>query len=204
MSALTALAMNNSPKVVQAAGKKLVTPWLGVEIGTSNIDPAGERPHTGLGNLEIGPKYQFLKNAEHEVIMSIGFEAEIGGTGTPHSVANSFSTWTPTLVASSIGGEALTLGLITTVFTKTHFWQSLSLHLALILLLCGLLGFLLRQKMCLFPHGSFRVRRSFRCFFRTRGCCGPSGNECCGGCNALARRLHFGRGSPGPLLKLLR
>src|SRR6476660_10592368 len=57
--------------------------------------------------------------------MSIGFEAEIGGTGTPHSVANSFSTWTPTLVASSIGGEALTLGLITTVFTKTHFWQSL-------------------------------------------------------------------------------
>jgi len=117
--------MNNSAKVVQAAGKKLVTPWLGVEIGTSNIDPTGERPHTGLGNLEIGPKYQFLKNAEHEVIMSIGFEAEIGGTGTPHSVANSFSTWTPTLVASSIGGEALTLGLITTVFTKTHFWQSL-------------------------------------------------------------------------------
>jgi hypothetical protein len=56
--------------------------------------------------------------------MSIGFETEIGGTGTPHSVANSFSTWTRTFVASSIGGEALTLGLITTVFTKTFLAKS--------------------------------------------------------------------------------
>ena len=174
MSALTALAMNNSPKVVQAAGKKLVTPWLGVEIGTSlvNIDPAGERQQTGLGNLEIAAKYQFLKNAEHEVIMSIGFEAEIGGTGTPHSVANSFSTWTPTLVASSIGGEALTLGLITTVFTKTHFGKVWSLHLALILLLCGLLGFLLRQKMSTIQQ-KFEQRRVPRSLDRSspeKGC----------------------------------
>ena len=151
-----------------------MTPWLGVEIGTSlvNIDPAGERQQTGLGNLEIAAKYQFLKNAEHEVIMSIGFEAEIGGTGTPHSVANSFSTWTPTLVASSIGGEALTLGLITTVFTKTHFGKVWSLHLALILLLCGLLGFLLRQKMSTIQQ-KFEQRRVPRSLDRSspeKGC----------------------------------
>jgi hypothetical protein len=78
---------------------KTITPWLGVEIGTSlvNIDPAGERPQTGLGNLEIGAKLQFLKNAEHETIMSVGFDAEIGGTGTKRAGAVSFSTWTPTL-----------------------------------------------------------------------------------------------------------
>jgi hypothetical protein len=78
---------------------KSITPWLGVEIGTSlvNIDPAGERPQTGLGNLEIGAKFQFLKNAEHETIMSVGFDAEIGSTGTKRAGAVSFSTWTPTL-----------------------------------------------------------------------------------------------------------
>jgi hypothetical protein len=78
---------------------KSITPWLGVEIGTRlvNIDPAGEKPQTGLGNLEIGAKFQFLKNAEHETIMSVGFDAEIGGTGTASVGAASFSTWTPTL-----------------------------------------------------------------------------------------------------------
>ena len=78
---------------------KSITPWLGVEIGTSlvNIDPVGENPQTGLGNLELGAKFQFLKNAEHEAIMSVGFDAEIGGTGTTRAGAESFSTWTPTL-----------------------------------------------------------------------------------------------------------
>jgi len=78
---------------------KSITPWLGVEIGTSlvNIDAAGEAAQTGLGNLEVGAKYQFLKNAEHEAIMSIGFDGEIGGTGTARAGAESYSTWTPTL-----------------------------------------------------------------------------------------------------------
>jgi hypothetical protein len=79
---------------------KSITPWLGVEIGTSvvNIDPPpGARAQTGIGNFEIGAKYQFLKNAEHEAIASIGFDAEIGGTGSRSIGADSFSTWTPTL-----------------------------------------------------------------------------------------------------------
>lgn len=78
---------------------KTITPWLGVEIGTSlvNVKTVGEKPQTGIGNLELGAKYQFLKNAEHEAIMSFGFDAEIGGTGTKSSGADSFSTWTPTL-----------------------------------------------------------------------------------------------------------
>ena len=46
---------------------KSITPWLGVEIGTGlvNIEPAGERSHTGMSNLEFGAKCRFLKNAEH-------------------------------------------------------------------------------------------------------------------------------------------
>jgi hypothetical protein len=42
---------------------KTITPWLGVEIGTSlvNIDPAGEKPQTGLGNLELGGKVPVFK-----------------------------------------------------------------------------------------------------------------------------------------------
>jgi len=78
---------------------KTITPWLGVEVGGSlvNIDPPGGASQTGLGNLELGAKYQFLKNAEHEAIASVGFDAEIGGTGSTRVGADSFSTWTPTL-----------------------------------------------------------------------------------------------------------
>jgi hypothetical protein len=78
---------------------KSITPWLGVEVGGSIINsaPVGEKPQTGLGNLELGAKYQFLKNAAHEAVASIGFDAEIGGTGTLRAGADSFSTWTPTL-----------------------------------------------------------------------------------------------------------
>jgi hypothetical protein len=78
---------------------KTITPWLGVEIGGSlvNIDPPGGRSQTGAGNLELGAKWQFLKNAEHEAIASVGFDAEIGGTGSRDIGADTFSTWTPTL-----------------------------------------------------------------------------------------------------------
>jgi hypothetical protein len=32
-------------------------------------------------NVDVGSKYQFLVSAEHEAILSVGVDAEIGGTG---------------------------------------------------------------------------------------------------------------------------
>src|SRR4029450_8792835 len=45
--------------------------------------------------LELGAKYQFFTSAEHEAILSLGAEVEIGGIGQQRVDAESFSTWTP-------------------------------------------------------------------------------------------------------------
>jgi hypothetical protein len=49
----------------------------------------------GFDNLSVGLKYQFYKNAEHEAILSVGVDADIGGTGNRH-FAESFTTFSPT------------------------------------------------------------------------------------------------------------
>jgi hypothetical protein len=78
---------------------KRITPNFGVEIGESFIDlkPSGERSASGLGNLELGAKYQFFENDEHEAILSLGSEVEVGGTGSKQVGADTFSTWAPAL-----------------------------------------------------------------------------------------------------------
>jgi hypothetical protein len=55
----------------------------------------GSNLHTGFDNLEVGAKYQFLVNAEHETILSLGVDAEIGDTGCQAIAADSFSTGVP-------------------------------------------------------------------------------------------------------------
>ena len=48
----------------------------------------------GWENAGIGAKWQFLTNGPHELIMSIGTDVDLGGTGA-HQVSDSFSTITP-------------------------------------------------------------------------------------------------------------
>jgi hypothetical protein len=76
---------------------KRITPNLGIELGEEFIDlnPNHEHEASGFGNLELGAKYQFFTSAEHEAILSLGAEVEIGGTGQQRVDADSFSTWTP-------------------------------------------------------------------------------------------------------------
>jgi hypothetical protein len=50
----------------------------------------------GWDNLGVGAKWQFLTNGPHELIMSVGTDFDIGGTGA-HQVSESFSTITPAL-----------------------------------------------------------------------------------------------------------
>lgn len=78
---------------------KRITPNFGVEIGESFIvlNPHSERSANGFGNLELGAKYEFFENDEHETILSLGAEVEIGGTGGRQVGADTFSTWTPAL-----------------------------------------------------------------------------------------------------------
>ena len=78
---------------------KRITPHLGISIGEEyqHLDITGERSESGFGNLELGIKYQFLTNEEHETILSLGVGAELGGTGTRRIGAESFSVISPVL-----------------------------------------------------------------------------------------------------------
>jgi hypothetical protein len=78
---------------------KRITPNFGVEIGESLIirKACGERSANGFENLELGAKYEFFKNDEHEIILSLGADVEVGGTGRKQVGADTFSTWTPAL-----------------------------------------------------------------------------------------------------------
>ena len=76
---------------------KRITPEFAIEIGDAftALNPHEGRAANGFGNLELGGKYQLLKNGEHETIVSIGLGVEVGGTGGRTVGADSFSTWTP-------------------------------------------------------------------------------------------------------------
>ena len=78
---------------------KRITPQFGIEIGEtlSVLNPHEGQTTNGFGNLELGGKYQFLKNGPHEAIISVGLGVEIGGTGSTAIGADSFSTWEPAI-----------------------------------------------------------------------------------------------------------
>lgn len=78
---------------------KRITPELGISIGAEyqRVKPAGESAQYGFDNFELGLKYQVVENDEHEAAVSIGVEADLGGTGTPRVGAESFSTISPAL-----------------------------------------------------------------------------------------------------------
>jgi hypothetical protein len=76
-----------------------LTPNFGIEVGDGYQlqKSQGSRLRTGFDNVSVGGKYQFLVSAEHEAILSIGVDAEIGGTGRASIGADRFSTMTATL-----------------------------------------------------------------------------------------------------------
>jgi hypothetical protein len=76
---------------------KRITPQFAIEIGETltALNPHEGRATNGFGNLELGGKYQLLKNDPHEAMVSLGLGLEVGGTGSGSVGADSFSTWTP-------------------------------------------------------------------------------------------------------------
>lgn len=78
---------------------KRITPHFGLTAGESfrHQDFVEGGSADGFGNLELGAKWQFLTNEEHETILSVGTNVELGGTGTRKVGADSFSTVSPAL-----------------------------------------------------------------------------------------------------------
>jgi hypothetical protein len=100
------------PSIVETAisGElsKRITSDFGFSIGYAwtHLDQAGP-PHNpnGFQNLEIAPRYQFLLNAPHEAVASVGVITEVGGTGAKRVGAVPFATYTPTLYFGKGAGD---------------------------------------------------------------------------------------------------
>jgi hypothetical protein len=78
---------------------KTLTPHFGVSVGATYLHqkPEGAATQNGFDNLEIGAKYLLHKSDAHETLVSIGANAELGGTGSSHVGANPHSTLSPAL-----------------------------------------------------------------------------------------------------------
>ncbi len=81
---------------------KRLTEDFGLSAGGAWLDSEGTG---GFDNFSLGAKYVFLKNTEHEWMMSAGLDADIGGTGAKRVGAESFSTLTPALFAGKGFGD---------------------------------------------------------------------------------------------------
>ena len=100
------------PSVVQTdiSGElsKRITSDFGLSIGYgwTHLDQGGPpRNPNGFQNLEITPRYQFLLNAPHEAVASVGVITEIGGTGARRVGALPFATYTPTFYFGKGAGD---------------------------------------------------------------------------------------------------
>jgi len=75
---------------------KRILPNFGLEFHEAylHLGSNGNGSANGWDNLGVGAKWQFLTNDKHELILSVGTDIDIGGTGA-HQVADSFSTISP-------------------------------------------------------------------------------------------------------------
>jgi hypothetical protein len=76
-----------------------ITPNWDIEFGETFIvlNPSQGRATNGFDNLSIGSKYEFYKNGQHETVVSVGLDVDVGGTGSDQVGAENFTTWTPAL-----------------------------------------------------------------------------------------------------------
>lgn len=77
---------------------KRILPNFGLEFHEAYLHLRADDGSSANGwdNLGVGAKWQFLTNEKHELILSIGTDIDIGGTGA-HQVADSFSTISPAI-----------------------------------------------------------------------------------------------------------
>jgi hypothetical protein len=85
---------------ITAEYDKRITEHLGVAVnyGYTMQNQIGQPSLYGFQNLETTLKYQFLQNAPHELLMSVGVTREWGGTGaTANGIAEKTGSTTPTI-----------------------------------------------------------------------------------------------------------
>jgi hypothetical protein len=78
---------------------KTITPNFGISFEEAwiHLDTPNEGTASGFDNLGTSFKYQFVRDAERELAMSVSLDADWGSTGAKAVDAESFTTLTPTL-----------------------------------------------------------------------------------------------------------
>ena len=77
---------------------KRITQDFGLSFGGDYIHRQardGGKQANGFDNFELSAKYQLVKNAEHETMISVGLGWDMGDTGSAQVGAEHFSTYTP-------------------------------------------------------------------------------------------------------------
>jgi hypothetical protein len=92
---------------IAADFSKRLTPNFGIGLGATwlQLKPEGVGRQRGFDNLEASVKYQLWKSAEHEALVSIGADWDIGGSGAKRVGAEWFSTLTPGVFAGKGFGD---------------------------------------------------------------------------------------------------
>ncbi len=73
---------------------KRITPNFALSVEDTYVNE--QHGARGFDNIGIGAKYQFLTNADHELMMSAGLDADIGNTGE-NDIGEKHSSFTPAL-----------------------------------------------------------------------------------------------------------
>jgi len=98
-----------STRTTQIGGelKKRLTADFELSLGGSivQLSPDEKPTTTGFGNLEVGLKYQFLRDPSREAVASIALNWEVGGTGQAAGGAESFDTLSPAILAGKGFGD---------------------------------------------------------------------------------------------------
>lgn len=78
---------------------KRITADFGLGFGATwlRLEPRDGVRQQGFDNVAVNAKYQFFKSEAHETILSVGVDADIGGSGAQRVGAEPFSTITPAL-----------------------------------------------------------------------------------------------------------
>ena len=69
---------------------------LGISDGWNAQTARGEQSVYGFDTIELSAKYKFFEDDDHEMLMSAGLVADVGGTGASNVGDDGFSTFTPT------------------------------------------------------------------------------------------------------------
>jgi hypothetical protein len=79
---------------------KRITDNFGIEFGASYLQLRPEQGETqhGFDDVSLGFKYKVYQDDPHEAILSVGVDWDIGGSGSKRVGAETFSTFTPTLL----------------------------------------------------------------------------------------------------------